>query len=80
MFRYQCAFILEVPTVGFSFSFRYRDTSFFDKEVVGFGIIQFLSWLGFFGLFVLVVGKGLSKMNLIPTGDPNLEEGLHLHQ
>ena len=51
-----------------------------NAEIVGFGILQFLSWLGFFGLFVLVVGKALSKMNLVPTGDPHLEEGLHLHQ
>ncbi len=49
-------------------------------HVIGFGIIQFLQWLGYFGLFVLVVGKSLSKMNLLPKGDPNLEEGLHLHQ
>ena len=55
--------------------FEHHNTS-----VVGFGIIQFLSWLGFFGLFILVVAKSLSKMNLIPKGDPNLDEGLHLHQ
>ena len=46
----------------------------------GFGIIQLLEWLGFFGLFIFVVGKALSKVKLAPTGDPQLEEGLHLHQ
>lgn len=49
-------------------------------HVTGYGILQFLQWLGFFGLFVFVVGKGLSKMNLLPSGDPTLDEGLHLHQ
>lgn len=50
------------------------------ENVAGYGIIQFLQWLGFFGLFTFVVGKSLSKMKLIPTGDPTLEEGMHLHQ
>lgn len=50
------------------------------ESLTGFGILQFVQWLGYFGLFVLIVGKGLSKSNLLPTGDPNLDEGLHLHQ
>lgn len=49
-------------------------------HVTGYGILQFLQWMGYFGLFVFVVGTSLSKMNLVPKGDPNLEEGLHLHQ
>lgn len=51
-----------------------------NASVAGYGILQFLQWLGYFGLFVFVVGKGLAKMNLLPKGDPNLDEGLHLHQ
>jgi len=36
--------------------------------------------LGFFGGFVLVVGKSLAKHNLIPIKDPRLHEALHHHQ
>lgn len=49
-------------------------------HVTGYGILQFLQWIGYFGLFVFVVGRGLSKMNLLPVGDPTFEEGVHLHQ
>jgi hypothetical protein len=49
-------------------------------HVTGYGLLQAAQWVGFFGLFIFVVGKGLSKMDVIAHGDPNLEEGLHLHQ
>lgn len=46
----------------------------------GFGALQFLSWLGYLGLFILVVGKALAGNKLVSTGDPQLEEGIALHQ
>ena len=49
-------------------------------HISGYGIVQFLQFVGLFGLFVFVVGRALSKMNLISKADPTLEEGLHLHQ
>lgn len=50
------------------------------EHVSGFGIIQVLSWLGYLGLFILVVGTALSKNKLVSTGDPQLQEGIHFHQ
>jgi len=49
-------------------------------HVSGYGILQALQWLGFFGLFIFVVGRALSKNKLVSTGDPQLAEGIHLHQ
>ena len=49
-------------------------------HAVGFGALQALQWCGFAGIFLFVVGRTLSKNKLLNTGDPNLEEGLHLHQ
>lgn len=49
-------------------------------NVVGFGIVQFLQWIGYFGLFIFIIGKSLEKNSLVPVGDPQLEEALHLHQ
>lgn len=49
-------------------------------HAVGFGILQLLQWCGFAGIFLYVFGLTLSKSKLFNTGDPNLEEGLHLHQ
>lgn len=36
--------------------------------------------IGFFGGFMLVVGKTLAKHNLVPLKDPRLNEALHHHQ
>lgn len=49
-------------------------------SISGYGALQFLQLLGYFGLFIFVVGKALSKNKLVSTGDPQLEEGMHLHQ
>ena len=45
------------------------------------GFIEIGSWLGFLGLFIFVVGRTLSKANLIPVNHPLLDESLnhHLH-
>ena len=51
-----------------------------DLKSSGFGALQFLSWLGYLGLFMFVVGRALSKNKLVATGDPQLEEGIALHQ
>ncbi len=52
----------------------------YHAHISGYGILQLLQFIGFFGLFVFVVGRALSKMNLVSKEDPTLEEGLHLHQ
>lgn len=49
-------------------------------HVTGYGLLQLAQWIGFFGLFIFVVGKALTKTDIIAHGDPNLDEGLHLHQ
>jgi len=41
------------------------------------GFVEIGSFLGFTGLFALVVGYGLSKAKLIPANHPYLEESLH---
>jgi hypothetical protein len=46
----------------------------------GFGALQLAQWLGFAGLFIFVVGSAFSKRDIIAKGDPQLEEGIHLHQ
>lgn len=51
-----------------------------DLKSSGFGALQFLSWLGYLGLFIFVVGRGLASNKLVATGDPNLQEGIDLHQ
>lgn len=49
-------------------------------HVAGYGVLQLLQWLGFLGVFIFFVGTGLSKVNILPKGDPNLAEGVDLHQ
>ena len=49
-------------------------------HITGFGSLQLLQWLGYLGLFIFVTGKALAKKNLVAIGDPNLDEGIHLHQ
>lgn len=49
-------------------------------SISGYGVLQLLQLVGYFGLFIFVVGKALSKNKLVSTGDPQLEEGIHLHQ
>ena len=44
-----------------------------------FGILEIGTYLGFLGLFALVVSNTLSKANLIPKNHPYLEESLY-HQ
>jgi hypothetical protein len=51
-----------------------------DLKSSGYGALQFLSWLGYLGLFIFVVGTALSKNKLVSNGDPQLEEGIALHQ
>lgn len=46
----------------------------------GFGALQFLQWLGWAGLFIFVVGTALSKRDIVAKGDPQLLEGIGLHQ
>jgi hypothetical protein len=43
------------------------------------GIIEFGTFAGFAGLFLLIVGYSLSKANLIPKNHPYLEESLEHH-
>lgn len=50
------------------------------ESISGYGVLQLLQLLGYFGLFIFIVGKALSKNKLVSTGDPQLEEGIHLHQ
>lgn len=50
------------------------------ETVSGYGVLQILQLAGYFGLFIFIVGTALSKGKLVPTGDPQLEEGIHLHQ
>lgn len=49
-------------------------------SISGYGALQVLQLLGYFGFFIFVVGRALSKNKLVAVGDPNLEEGIHLHQ
>lgn len=51
-----------------------------NAHLSGYGILQVLQWLGFAGLFLYVFGSSLAKRNLISAKDPNLDEGIHLHQ
>ena len=44
-----------------------------------FGLLEIGSFLGFLGLFTLVVTNTLSKANLVPNNHPYLEESLY-HQ
>ncbi len=46
----------------------------------GFGALQALQWLGFAGLFLFVVGTAFSKRDIVAKGDPQLLEGIDLHQ
>lgn len=50
------------------------------ESISGYGVLQLLQLLGYFGLFIFIVGTALSKSKLVPSGDPQLEEGIHLHQ
>lgn len=44
-----------------------------------FGLLEIGSWLGFAGLFLLVVVSYLTKASLIPRNHPYLEESVHHH-
>ncbi len=44
-----------------------------------FGITEIASISFFLGLFVYIVGRGLSKVNLHPEGNPFIEESEHYH-
>jgi hypothetical protein len=44
-----------------------------------FGLIEIGAFIGSAGLFALVIGKTLSKANLIPKNHPYLEESLYHH-
>ena len=43
------------------------------------GFIEIGSWLGFTGLFLLLVFSALSKSSLIPKNHPQLQESIHHH-
>ena len=49
-------------------------------HISGNGILQVLQVLGGFGLFIFIVGRSLSKRNLMAVKDPTFSEGSHLHQ
>jgi hypothetical protein len=49
-------------------------------HITGYGVLQLLQWCGFAGIFLFIVGRTLASNKLLNTGDPHLEEGLHLHQ
>ena len=44
-----------------------------------FGIVEIGTYAGFWGLFIFVVGRALTKANIIPVNHPYLEESLHHH-
>ncbi|WP_163708951.1 quinol:cytochrome C oxidoreductase [Mangrovibacterium lignilyticum] len=44
-----------------------------------FGLIEIGSWLGYAGLFILVLITYLAKASLIPKNHPYLEESVHHH-
>jgi hypothetical protein len=44
-----------------------------------FGFIEIGTYLGFAGLFALVIGYYLSKANIIPQKQPYIEESYHHH-
>ncbi|PTN08848.1 quinol:cytochrome C oxidoreductase [Mangrovibacterium marinum] len=44
-----------------------------------FGLLEIGSWLGFAGLFSLIVITYLAKANLVPKNHPYLEESIHHH-
>lgn len=52
--------------------------TFFDKPVFGFQEVAI--FLGFGGIFYLLVGMKLSKVNPVAIKDPYLEQALHHHQ
>ena len=45
-----------------------------------FGLYEVLPFAGAVALFVLVAFRSLGRANIIPVGDPMLEESLHHHQ
>jgi hypothetical protein len=49
-------------------------------QIQGGGVLQFLSTLGFLGLFIFVVAKSFSKTRIVSTEDPTFLEGTSLHQ
>lgn len=51
-----------------------------DAHITGYGALQVLQWLGFAGLFLFVVARSFSKREIVANHDPNLMEGIHLHQ
>lgn len=44
-----------------------------------FGLLEIGTWLGYAGLFTLVVITYLAKANLVPKNHPYLEESIHHH-
>ncbi len=44
------------------------------------GLTEIGMFIGYFSLFIFVVFRALSKVNLIAKADPYLEEGVNLHQ
>jgi hypothetical protein len=50
------------------------------SNVAGLGALQVMQLLGYLGLFIFIVGSALSKNKLVSSGDPQLAEGIHLHQ
>ena len=49
-------------------------------SVSGYGVIQFLQFLGMLGVFTFIVYRALASRSLVPKKDLTFEEGCHLHQ
>ena len=44
-----------------------------------FGLLEIGTFLGYVGLFSLVVSTSLAKANLVPKNHPYLQESIHHH-
>ncbi len=44
-----------------------------------FGLVEIGTFIGFWGLFIFIVARSLSKANILPVNHPYLDESLHHH-
>ena len=51
----------------------------FYPEGPKFGLTEIGTLIGFVGIFGLIVGRFLSKHNVLAIGDPRLDESVHHH-
>jgi len=54
-------------------------TQILDRNIPVFGLMEIGIFIGIFGIVCWTVLGSLSKWNMIPMGDPYLEESLELH-